>query len=113
MSKKQKLVKPILPVYKALSVVLWPIDKPTDYPQNARTWKQKAVEKVGVSIREFGFRQPIVALILLVFGVLSKLRALRQLQGFGKFDRFPVGINKQFVGHRKVQSVREISDRLG
>jgi hypothetical protein len=41
-------------------VEMWPIDKPIDYPQNARKWSPKAVEKVATSIREFGWRQPVV-----------------------------------------------------
>jgi len=38
----------------------WPIARPKPYPKNARKWSQKAVEKVAASIREFGWRQPIV-----------------------------------------------------
>jgi DNA modification methylase len=38
----------------------WPIDRPKDYPQNARKWSAKAVQKVSSSIREYGWRQPIV-----------------------------------------------------
>jgi hypothetical protein len=30
----------------------WPIDRPRDYPKNARKWSAKAVEKVASSIRE-------------------------------------------------------------
>jgi ParB-like chromosome segregation protein Spo0J len=41
-------------------VELWPIDRPKDYPQNPRQWNAHAVEKVGASIREFGWRQPVV-----------------------------------------------------
>src|ERR1700720_4303604 len=43
-----------------LTIEIWPIDKPIDYPQNARKWTQKAVEKVAASIREYGWRQPVV-----------------------------------------------------
>jgi len=39
---------------------MWPIDRPIDYPKNPRKWSAQAVAKVGASIREFGFRQPIV-----------------------------------------------------
>jgi ParB-like chromosome segregation protein Spo0J len=41
-------------------IELWPIDRPKPYPKNARKWSASAVDKVAASIREFGFRQPIV-----------------------------------------------------
>src|SRR5262249_10572931 len=43
-----------------LKVCLWPIDRPRDYPKNARKWGRQALEKVGTSLRVYGFRQPIV-----------------------------------------------------
>src|ERR1017187_415606 len=42
------------------AVEMWPIDKPIDYPKNARKWTQQAIDKVAMSIREFGWRQPVV-----------------------------------------------------
>ncbi|MGD0870244.1 MAG: DNA modification methylase [Bryobacteraceae bacterium] len=42
------------------TVEMWPIDKPIDYPKNARKWTQQAIDKVAMSIREFGWRQPVV-----------------------------------------------------
>lgn len=41
-------------------IEIWPIDRPKDYPKNARKWSAKAVEKVASSIREYGWRQPVV-----------------------------------------------------
>jgi DNA modification methylase len=41
-------------------IELWPIDRPKPYPKNAREWNAAAVAKVASSIREYGFRQPIV-----------------------------------------------------
>ncbi len=41
-------------------VELWPIDRPEDYPKNPRKWSAHAVEKVAASIREYGWRQPVV-----------------------------------------------------
>ncbi len=41
-------------------IELWPIDRPKPYPKNARRWNAEAVAKVAISIREYGFRQPIV-----------------------------------------------------
>jgi len=38
----------------------WPIDRPKDYPKNARKWSAQAVEKVASSVREYGWRQPVV-----------------------------------------------------
>jgi DNA modification methylase len=43
-----------------LHIELWPIDRPKPYPKNAREWNAAAVAKVASSIREYGFRQPIV-----------------------------------------------------
>jgi DNA modification methylase len=41
-------------------IELWPIDRPKPYPKNARDWNAAAIAKVASSIREYGFRQPIV-----------------------------------------------------
>jgi hypothetical protein len=41
-------------------IELWPIDRPKPFPKNARHWNGAAVAKVASSIREYGFRQPIV-----------------------------------------------------
>ena len=41
-------------------IEVWPIDRPKDYPKNARKWSAQAVEKVAASIRAYGWRQPIV-----------------------------------------------------
>lgn len=38
----------------------WPIDKPRDYPKNARKWSARAIDKVASSIKAYGWRQPIV-----------------------------------------------------
>ena len=40
--------------------VSWPIDKVIPYARNSRKIPERAVDKVGASIREFGFRVPIV-----------------------------------------------------
>jgi DNA modification methylase len=41
-------------------IEMWPIDRPKDYPKNARKWSAKAVEKVASSIQAYGWRQPVV-----------------------------------------------------
>src|ERR1700690_452840 len=38
----------------------WPIDRPKDYPKNARKWTAQAVKKVAASIDAYGWRQPVV-----------------------------------------------------
>src|SRR5579859_3501067 len=43
-----------------LQVCLWPIDKVIPYARNSRKIPERAVDKVAASIREFGFRVPIV-----------------------------------------------------
>ena len=43
-----------------MDIVLWPIDQPVAYARNARIISDAAVDKVAGSIREFGWRQPIV-----------------------------------------------------
>jgi len=43
-----------------LPIESWPTDKPRPYPHNPRKISDVAIGKVAASIREFGFRQPIV-----------------------------------------------------
>ncbi len=43
-----------------MQIERWPIDRPKDYPKNARTWSARAVAKVAASIRAYGWRQPLV-----------------------------------------------------
>jgi DNA modification methylase len=43
-----------------MEVALWPIEKVTPYARNARKIPPQAVDKVAASIKEFGWRQPIV-----------------------------------------------------
>jgi hypothetical protein len=38
----------------------WPINRPKDYPKNARKWSTQAIDKVSSSIREYGWKQPLV-----------------------------------------------------
>jgi ParB-like chromosome segregation protein Spo0J len=42
-----------------MHVELWPIDRPSPYPDNPRV-NDAAVDAVAASLREFGFRQPVV-----------------------------------------------------
>src|SRR5438270_3740106 len=43
-----------------MEIVIWPIERITPYRRNARKIPQEAVDKVAASIREFGWRQPVV-----------------------------------------------------
>jgi DNA modification methylase len=43
-----------------LAVQWWPTERPTPYARNARVCPEQAVAKVAGSIREFGFRNPIL-----------------------------------------------------
>jgi len=45
---------------KSFTVELWPIGRPVPYAKNARKLSASAIDKVALSLREFGFRQPIV-----------------------------------------------------
>jgi DNA modification methylase len=48
------------PVFGEMKVEIWPIENVIPYARNPRHIPQSAVNKVAASIREFGFRQPIV-----------------------------------------------------
>jgi DNA modification methylase len=43
-----------------LTVEWWPVERPVRYARNARSCPEAAIAKVAGSLREFGFRQPIV-----------------------------------------------------
>jgi ParB-like chromosome segregation protein Spo0J len=43
-----------------LIVCVWPIDRPIPYARNSRKIPQRAIDKVAASIKEFGFRVPII-----------------------------------------------------
>lgn len=44
----------------APAIEMWPIEKPVPYEGNPRKLTEKAISKVAASIREFGFRSPII-----------------------------------------------------
>lgn len=44
----------------ALTVEMWPIDKPVPYTRNPRRISEAAIDKVAASLDKFGWRQPIV-----------------------------------------------------
>lgn len=44
----------------SLAIETWPLHEILPYEKNARTIPQSAIEKVSVSLKEFGWRQPMV-----------------------------------------------------
>ena len=58
---QQPTAEAIQATLAVMSIEMWPIDRLKPYAKNARRWSQEAVEKIAASIREFGWRQPIVA----------------------------------------------------
>ncbi len=57
MTVAKKKVSPINPDF---AIKWWDVERPRDYPLNARKWKPAAVAKVAQSIADYGWRQPIV-----------------------------------------------------
>lgn len=53
-----KSKKPVIPT--DIEIEQWPVDKPIDYPKNARLITEKALVVVGASIKQYGFNQPII-----------------------------------------------------
>jgi ParB-like chromosome segregation protein Spo0J len=43
-----------------LTVESWPIERPIPYARNARKMSARALDVISASLKEFGFRQPIV-----------------------------------------------------
>jgi DNA modification methylase len=50
--------KPAAP--EPLTVEIWPIGRPKPYEKNARKLSERAIETLASSLKEFGWRQPIV-----------------------------------------------------
>ena len=50
----------VSPINSNFAIEWWDIDRPKDYPLNARKWKPEAVAKVAMSLKTYGWRQPIV-----------------------------------------------------
>lgn len=43
-----------------MKIEVWDIERPKDYPQNARKHGPRALQKLAASIRLYGWRQPVV-----------------------------------------------------
>jgi ParB-like chromosome segregation protein Spo0J len=50
----------LLVSFVVMKIELWPIDRPRPYQRNARKISAQAVDKVALSLKSFGWRQPIV-----------------------------------------------------
>jgi DNA modification methylase len=63
-----------------MKVEFWPVEKPQPYDKNPRVISDQAVAKVAMSLREYGFQQPIVvdAQGIIVAGH-TRLRAAKSL----------------------------------
>ena len=62
-----------------LQVHWWPIDRPIPYARNSRRIPERAIDKVAASIREFGWRQPIVVDKngVIIIGHVRRLAAIK------------------------------------
>src|ERR1700716_3064062 len=64
-----------------MNVEMWPVDRPIPFARNARKLSAQAIDKVAASIREFGFRQPIVVdKAGTIIAGHTRLQAARKLQ---------------------------------
>jgi DNA modification methylase len=64
-----------------MDIEMWPPDRPVPYARNARKLSAQAIDKVAASIREFGFRQPIVVdKAGTIIAGHTRLQAARKLQ---------------------------------
>ena len=90
-----------------MEIELWPIDRPRPYPKNARKWTAIAIEKVASSIKEFGWRQPIVCDVedVIVIGHL-RLAAAKHL----KLTQVPVHVARD-LSPEQVRALRIADNR--
>lgn len=103
-----------------MHIELWPIDRPKPYPKNARKWSAAAVAKVASSVREYGFRQPIVVDVddVIVIGHLrreaAKSLGLAQVPVHVASDLTPVQIRGlRLADNRTNQEASWDEDLLG
>jgi len=74
---------------EALAVEWWPVDRPAPYAANPRVISDAAVQKVALSIEEYGWRQPIVVDEAGV--IIAGHTRLRAAQKLGR-DEVPVHV---------------------
>lgn len=82
----------------AWSIETWPIARPVPYSNNARIIPDSAVDKVAASIKEFGWRQPIVVdeHDVIIAGH-TRLRAARKLGLTEVPVRIAIGLSQDKV----------------
>src|ERR1017187_2911640 len=112
MKKRVESVKNDAPAPMAspgFEVSMWPIEKPIDYPKNARKWTQQAVDKVATSIREFGWRQPVLvdSQGVIVIGHLRRLAG----KSIG-LTECPVHVARD-LSPEKIRALRLADNRTG
>lgn len=52
--------KSVTPLKRSFSIEIWPLHEIKPYEKNARKISEKAIQKVAASLKEFGWRQPMV-----------------------------------------------------
>ena len=75
--RRKKTSEPIISPINSMQIEWWDVNRPIDYPLNARKWKPEAVAKVADSIKRYGWRQPIVVddAGVIVIGHLRRMAA--------------------------------------
>ena len=91
-----------------MKVEWWPIDRPKPYSKNPRKWSAAAVQKVASSIKNFGWRQPMVCDVedVICIGHL-RLAAAK----FLKLDRVPVHVAANLTPDQ-IKALRIADNRL-
>lgn len=91
-----------------LAIELWPIERLIPYPKNARVVSARAVETLADSIREFGWRQPVVvdAKDVIIMGHTRRLAAQ-----FLKLTEVPVHVAKT-LSPAQVKALRLMDNRV-
>lgn len=91
----------------SLAIEWWPIDRPKPYPKNARKLSARAVDTVAKSIKEFGWRQPIVVdkHEVIVVGH-TRLLAAQKLE----LERVPVHVARELTA-AQIRAYRLMDNR--
>ena len=77
-----------------LSIEWWDVEKPIDYPKNARKWSKGAIEAVGKSLLDYGFRQPLV---VDAAGVICIGHLRRAAARWAKINPIPVHVARDLT----------------
>jgi ParB-like chromosome segregation protein Spo0J len=88
-------------------VCWWPIERPRDYPKNARKWSAQALDKVRASIKAYGIRQPVVVDRNEVIIIRHLRRAAAREEGF---TQIPVHVARDLTPEQ-VRGLRLMDNR--